>query len=74
MLDLVERISPLFCSSLLSHSAWLRWQAAARFLDFVVSSHDLDLQAIHQKLPGSAITFYSNANQLEDAWCLTVVL
>jgi hypothetical protein len=74
MLDLVEGISPLRCSSLLPHSAWLRCQAAARFFDFVFSSHDLDLQDILQNLPGSSMPFYSNASQLEDAKCLSVVL
>jgi hypothetical protein len=74
MLDLVEGISPLRCSSLLPHSAWLRCQQAARFFDFVFTSHDLDLQAILQKFPGSSMPFYLNADHLEDARCLPVVL
>jgi hypothetical protein len=52
----------------------LRHQQAARFFDFVFSSYDLDPQAILQKLPRSTMPFYANANQLEDAWCLSIVL
>jgi hypothetical protein len=50
MLDLVEGISPLRCSSLLSQSDWLRCQQAARISDFVFSSYDLELQAILKKI------------------------
>jgi hypothetical protein len=42
----VEGISPVLSSSLLWHSAWLRWQQAARFFDFVFLSYHLDPQAI----------------------------
>jgi hypothetical protein len=52
MLDLVEGILPLCCSSLLPHSDLLRCQQEARFFNFVFSSHDLDLHTILQTLPG----------------------
>jgi hypothetical protein len=74
MLDLLEEISPLRCLSLLPYSDWLHCQQAARFFDFVFSSYDLNLQVILQKLPGLSMSFYSKANQLEGAWCLSVVL
>jgi hypothetical protein len=72
--DFGEGISPLGCSHLLPHSARLHCEQTARFFNFVFLSYDLDLQAIHQKLPLSSMPFYLIANQLEDAWCLSAVL